>query len=58
MPCNENLLSECDVVRMIHERHFWVEYEPIISMNSGTIFGYEALARFISPILKISAIST
>ncbi len=45
--CNENLLSECDVVRMIHERHFWVEYEPIIAMNSGTIFGYEALARFI-----------
>ncbi|AFL69417.1 EAL domain-containing protein [Sulfurospirillum barnesii] len=47
MLCNENLLNECDVVRMLNDGHYWVEYEPIIDMKTGTIFGYEALARFV-----------
>lgn len=55
-------VTYADICEMIDKQSFWVEYEPIIDMRSGDIFGYEALARFIykginippSPILHIA----
>lgn len=43
----ENRLSYTDICLIIENKHFWVEYEPIIDMRHGDIFGYEALARFV-----------
>ncbi|TGM03533.1 EAL domain-containing protein [Leptospira barantonii] len=31
---------------ILHTRNFHSEYEPILSLDTGKIFGYEALARF------------
>ena len=36
-----------DVFRLLESKSFWTEYEPIIDVQSGKIFGYEALARFV-----------
>lgn len=44
---NEHLLNYDDICKIIDTQSFWVEYEPIIDMNNGNIFGYEALARFV-----------
>jgi EAL domain-containing protein (putative c-di-GMP-specific phosphodiesterase class I) len=44
---HEHLLNYDDICKIIEKQNFWVEYEPIIDMNSGDIFGYEALARFV-----------
>lgn len=42
-----HMLTYDDIYHMINNQHFWVEYEPIIDMQKGDVFGYEALARFI-----------
>lgn len=44
---NESTLRYEDIRWMIEQQSFWVEYEPIIDMKTGDIFGYEALARFV-----------
>lgn len=46
-PLSQHLLNYDDIRQILDEKSFWVEYEPIIDMRSGDIFGYEALARFI-----------
>lgn len=46
-PLAKQLLDYDDVRKMIKTHSFWVEYEPIIDMKRGDIFGYEALARFV-----------
>ena len=59
---HEHLLNYDDICKIIDTQSFWVEYEPIIDMNNGDIFGYEALARFVingkqippMPILEIA----
>jgi EAL domain-containing protein (putative c-di-GMP-specific phosphodiesterase class I) len=39
---------ECnDVVKILESKSFWTEYEPVVDVKSGKIFGYEALARFV-----------
>lgn len=40
-------INHADICEMIDKQSFWVEYEPIIDMRSGDIYGYEALARFV-----------
>jgi len=34
---------------ILSERLFFSEYEPVISLHTGRVVGYEALARFIRP---------
>lgn len=36
-----------DVVKILEGKQFWTEYEPVVDVKSGKIFGYEALARFV-----------
>ena len=59
---NETMLCYEDICLMMEQKSFWVEYEPLIDMSSGDIFGYEALARFVlrgenippSPVLEVA----
>ncbi len=59
---HEMKLSYEDILWMIEKKSFWVEYEPLIDMQDGDIFGYEALARFVlhgqdiapSPVLEVA----
>ena len=56
------ILTPVTIRKMIHEGSFWVQYEPLISVSDGSIFGYEALARFEmdgeqippSPVLEVA----
>lgn len=58
----EHALNYDDVRMMLDQKSFWAEYEPIIDMKEGGIFGYEALARFSlngvcvppSPVLEVA----
>lgn len=34
------------LLELIERRRFGVEYQPVMSLADGTVFGYEALARF------------
>lgn len=34
------------LLNLIEQRRFGVEYQPIVAIDDGAIFGYEALARF------------
>lgn len=34
------------LIDLLEERRFGVEYQPIVALSDGKIFGYEALARF------------
>lgn len=40
-------ISFKEVDEILLDRSFWTEYEPIIDLKNGEIFGYEALARFV-----------
>lgn len=61
-PTYEQLLNYDDICNIIETQSFWVEYEPIIDMKNGDIYGYEALARFVlngkqippTPILQVA----
>ncbi len=46
-PLCEQCLNYDDICHIIDTQSFWVEYEPIIDMKNGDIYGYEALARFV-----------
>lgn len=58
----EQCINYNDIHKIIDTQSFWVEYEPIIDMKKGDIFGYEALARFViegkqippTPILEVA----
>ncbi len=51
-----------EVNTIVENEFFWSEYEPVINIRDGSIFGYEALARFYyrgrsyspSPILEMA----
>lgn len=40
-------ISFREVEEMLKNKNFWAEYEPVIELKNGEIFGYEALARFV-----------
>lgn len=40
------MLSDVQLIEMVERQRFGVEYQPIISVISGEVKGYEALARF------------
>jgi diguanylate cyclase (GGDEF)-like protein/PAS domain S-box-containing protein len=45
-----NLLHmETDMRRAIDRREFFIEYQPIVSLQSGTLSGFEALVRWQHP---------
>lgn len=58
----EQFLNYDDICKIIDTQSFWVEYEPIIDMKNGDIYGYEALARFVlngkqippTPVLQVA----
>lgn len=40
-------ISFKEVDEILKTKSFWAEYEPVIDLKNGEIFGYEALARFV-----------
>ncbi|MFV0387968.1 MAG: putative bifunctional diguanylate cyclase/phosphodiesterase [Pyrinomonadaceae bacterium] len=51
-----NLLQlEIDMRRALEQKEFILHYQPIVSMNEGSIIGFEALARWNHPVRGIIA---
>ena len=48
-----NTIGYKEVHEILHVKNFWAEYEPVIDIKRGEIFGYEALARLTSSLFKI-----
>lgn len=41
-----SLLSQNGLLELIESKRFGVEYQPIVEVNTGSVFAYEALSRF------------